>query len=56
MEKMGQNIKLTADTPKNESELTQMIMMGKFIRHLWVNYPYPDVQQVVSMYFFCSSV
>ena len=29
-------MKITPDAPKNESELTQMIMMGKSIRHVRV--------------------
>ena len=28
------DLKITPDAPKNESGLTQMIMMGKFIRHI----------------------
>ena len=30
------NLKITPDAPKNESGLTQMIMMGKSIRQIWV--------------------
>ena len=32
-----QTLKITPDAPKNESGLTRMIMMGKFIRQIWVN-------------------
>ena len=35
--KIEQNLKITPDAPKNESGLTQMIMMGKSIRQIWVN-------------------
>ena len=30
-------IKIKKKTPKNESGLTQMIMMGKSIRQIWLN-------------------
>ena len=30
------NLKITPDTPKNDSRLTVMIMMGKSIRQIWV--------------------
>ena len=30
---------MTPDSPKNESGLTLMIMMGKSIRQIWVNLP-----------------
>ena len=34
---MGKEIKITPDAPKNENELTQMIMMGKSIHSIWIN-------------------
>ena len=34
--KIKQNLKITTDAPKNESGLTQMIVMGKSISQIWV--------------------
>ena len=36
MEKSEKKIKITPNTPKNESGLTQLIMMGECIRQIWV--------------------
>ena len=33
-------LKITPNASKNESGLTQMIMMGKSIRYVWVSYMY----------------
>ena len=33
---MRQKLKITPNTPKNESGLTQLIKMGKSIRQIWV--------------------
>ena len=34
--KMRENLKITPNTPKHESGFTQLIMMGKSIRQIWV--------------------
>ena len=34
---MRQKLKITPNTPVNESELAKLIMMGKSIRQIWVN-------------------
>ena len=36
LRKIEINLKISPDAPKNESGLTQMIMMGKSIRQIWV--------------------
>ena len=37
IEKRDKKIKITSNTPKNESGLTQLIMMEESIRQIWVN-------------------
>ena len=36
IEKNDKNLKIPPDAPKNECGLTQMILMGKSIRQIWV--------------------
>ena len=40
---MRQKLKITPNTPKNETGLTQLIMMGKSIHQIWVKYFQTDV-------------
>ena len=44
---MGKEIKITPDAPKNENELTQMIMMGKSIHSIWIK----NIQTSVTLFF-----
>ena len=46
IEKLNKILKITPDASKNESGLTQMIMMGKSIRQIWVKgeWAYRSVQ------------
>ena len=37
------NNKMTPNTPKNESELTQMTTMGESIRQVWVNFRFKSL-------------
>ena len=41
-------IKITYNTAKNESGLTQLIMMGESIRQIWVNRVYNTYQGCVT--------
>ena len=49
-------IKITPNTPKNESGLTQLIMMGESIRQIWVNEPYSQRHAIWILEYFRSEI
>ena len=49
------NFKNHSLCPKNESGLVQMIMMGEFIRQIWVNEIYKSVHSL-SFFFFVAQM